>query len=161
MCDTKGRTRAAKRKAKQVVRVSVREELEYDSDVVSFKGSYVQPEREEDETIDSLITRSVVSSKSNRTEMASRVDALESDMAHVKSKVDNVDAKLDILINSAVFSAPAAASTPPRPTRRAQLNTPAGAPARSYGRYGEEERLPPPPRTCLGERTRGDIWTTC
>ena len=65
------------------------------------------------------------------------VQGLERDVGSLKSKVNSIDTKLDLLLSSAGFGAPTAASTPPRPSR----------PARGGGERrtpGADNTLPPP-----------------
>ena len=113
------RTRAAKQRAQEILRRSIRDSMaqhEYENEVDFYPGNEEEEGGENDSINDTIThsyqTRSAASASSTNTSVEARVYTLESDVAHVKSQVDSMDAKLDLLINSVAFR-PAAQSTPP------------------------------------------------
>ena len=100
------RTRAAKQRAAERIRHSVREDDEvefhpkYDTSV-SVPDSTSSAENEQEKSVEGNQTSNI------------RVDELEREMGRVRDKVDGIDTKLDMLIAAA---APTRASTPYRPT---------------------------------------------
>ena len=113
---------------------SMRENNEEDE--VDFHPRYNSIGTSNDESEDNGV--SVTSSRSARSIdiVASRVVGLEGDLDEVKNQVTSIDAKLDLLISSAAFNAPAATSTPPRSGR--------GNGRPSYRPLTADITLPPP-----------------
>ena len=148
MSDTKGRTRAAKSKAAKLVRDSIRRSMrapsEGDEEEVFFHPRYEGEDSSEQGELE-IVTDAEASGQSSMRD--SRLDLVENDMAEVKAKVDNMDAKLDLLLNSAVFSKPAAASTPPRTTRTAH--------EAQRGPLDLDHSVLPPPRVLRSRENEG------
>ena len=123
MADTKGRTRAAKKKANIRMRQSI---IAQEEEEVQFHPQYeeeisrynrFQSSREGDESHDESVAHQSVSSVAGTSaasaDKSQRIDMLERDVGLVNSKVDNIDAKLDLLIAAANPSRHS--STPRRP----------------------------------------------
>ena len=131
MADTKGRTRAATRLAATAARNSIRlslAETSSEGDEISFHPRY------EGEV--SILNDTILDTAPSQNEsVAARVGVLESNVVHVKTQVSNMDAKLDLILNSALFGPGASSTPPPRLTRQV---TP---PPRKTGRRAE----PPTP----------------
>ena len=131
MTDTRGRTRAAKRRAELVIRESLRE------DEVDFHPRYLSGMTNVEHSVVEQDTSSVMESMEDATpeggvSSSTRVDILENEMAHVKAKVNSMDAKLDLLIT---------ATTGP-----ARTSTPTPAPAAHGGPRRRDVHIPPPRR---------------
>ena len=112
MADTKGHTRAAKHKAADEARQYIRMLLvgsNSETDEVVFNPVYDGQSTvcsDQDTTVQDSVQGSDHS-------VAARVNNLETNVAQVKSQVNSMDTKLDIILNSALFSNPVATSTPP------------------------------------------------
>ena len=125
MTDTRGRTRAAKKRAAVIIRQSMREE-----DEVIFHPRYEGEEsNHQSETMATEETLDSINATQDRAQSDSRVDRLESDMGVVKGQMKNMDAKLDLLLATAM--AKPSSSTP----RKVPDSRPSS-----------DDRLPPPRR---------------
>ena len=106
-------TRASKARAQELLKKSVRDSMrkEEEEEEVGF-----YPESSNDSSLNDTVphsfnTRSEASANQS-SNVEARVSTLEADVAHVKSKIGDVDAKLDILLSATNFR-PVKASTPP------------------------------------------------
>ena len=133
MADTKGRTRAAKRRAVERMRESVMQDEEvefnpiYEDDISHFNRFQNHTSNDGASTPRSTGAADTTA-RSSVASQSSRIDALEQDFTQVKTKVNSIDAKLDMLIAAA--NPIPVSSTPARPRPQ-----PAGP---------GEDRLPPP-----------------
>ena len=116
MADTRGRTRAAKKIAAQRMRESLRmeeEEVDFDPRYEDEVSRFNRFENTANET--TADTSGHVSVDTTRTSIKSnqsqRIDTLENEVGQVKTKVDNIDTKLDLLLAAAN---PAKYSSTPR-----------------------------------------------
>ena len=133
MADTRGLTRAVKRKAQILMKETLRQDEEvdfhprYERDGSQVNNTAINPSSQEAST-EAGSGQGRLSSVNT-----SRVEELEKDMGRVKSKVNSMDAKLDLLI--AAVNPPARCCTP----RRHRSPTP---------HREQEPRLPPPRQLC-------------
>ena len=141
MADTKGRTRAAKRKAARLIRDATQRDDEVDfhpryshtssvNEVASSKSGRSRSRTHELDESEASTIRSMADSSSVT---GRRVDDLERDVGLVTDRVKNMDEKLDVLL-AAITSQPQS-STP----RRAR-----DPPQKSQPEHGDT--LPPPRR---------------
>ena len=144
MADTKGRTRAAKQKAKKLMKETMRQDDEvdfhpqYEEEVSRFNRSHDVSSNHTSASANTA--ESAGSSAAILNSSSARVEALENDMGQVKRKVDNIDAKLDLILAAA--NPATRTSTPRRPASK---------------RDGQAQSLPPPRRLLQEENADGYV----